>query len=330
MLPSTRPEVKVIYRTTLIGMTDKTFQPSLAGLRAFVAVAAKEHFGSAATTLGLSQSTLSQALSTLESGLETKLVERSTRRVRVTSEGAQLLPLAQAVLDAAEAFVGAAAGTSDPLRGVIRLGFIPTVAPYVLPTLLAGLSRHLPALTVRVVEDQTQRLLAVLRDGTLDAALIALPAATKGVTEIPIYEEDFVLALPPGHALSGKRRVPAAVLAQLPLLLLDDGHCLRDQALDVCRQAGVRAEVADTRAASLTTAVQCVSGGLGATLIPESAVAVETARSNTGLARFATPRPNRRIGLVFRSSSGRDLPYRRLAAIIGDLLCDGQSVRLVK
>ena len=329
MLPLYMREVKVIYRTILIGMTDKTFQPTLAGLRAFAAVAAKGHFGSAATSLGVSQSTLSQALSALESGLGTNLVERSTRRVRVTSEGAQLLPLAQAVVDAAEAFVGAAAGTCDPLQGIIRLGLIPTVAPYVLPTLLTGLGRHLPALTVRVVEDQTQRLLAVLREGTLDAALIALPAETKGVTEIPIYEEDFVLALPPGHPLSDKRRVPATMLSQLPLLLLDDGHCLRDQALDVCRQAGVQAEVADTRAASLTTAVQCVSGGLGATLIPESAVAVEAARSAVGLARFATPRPSRRIGLVFRSSSGRDQSYRQLAAIIGELLSDTQPVRLL-
>lgn len=323
-------EVKVIYRTILIGMTDKSFQPTLAGLRAFAAVAERHHFGGAATDLGVSQSTLSQSLAALETGLGTRLVERSTRRVRLTREGTQLLPLAQSVVEAAEAFTAAAAGTSDPLQGTLRLGMIPTVAPYVLPTVLAGLSDRLPALTLRVIEDQTERLLAALRGGALDAALIALPADTSGITEVGIYEEDFLLAVPPGHPLSGKRRVPASVLADLPLLLLDEGHCLRDQALDVCQKAGVRAELADTRAASLATAVQCVTGGLGVTLIPQSAAPVEAARSQLGLAQFANPRPGRRIGLVFRSSSGRDESYRRLAGIIGESIGSEQQVRLVK
>ena len=323
-------EVKVIYRTILIAMTDKSFQPTLAGLRAFTAVAEKHHFGSAATALGVSQSTLSQSLSALEAGLGTQLVERSTRRVRVTREGMQLLPLAQTVVEAAEAFTAAAAGTSDPLQGTLRLGMIPTVAPYVLPAVLAGLASRLPALTLRVIEDQTERLLSALRGGALDAALIALPADTGGITEVPIYEEDFLLAVPPGHPLSGKRRVPASALADLPLLLLDEGHCLRDQALDVCQKAGVRAELADTRAASLATAVQCVTGGLGVTLIPQSAAPVEAARSQLGLAQFAAPRPGRRIGLVFRSSSGRDESYRGLAGIIGESIGSEQQVRLVK
>lgn len=330
MLPWARSEVKVIYRTILIGMTDKSFQPTLAGLRAFVAVAEKRHFGSAATALAVSQSTLSQALAALETGLGTRLVERSTRRVRLTQEGVQLLPLAQGVIAATDAFSAAAAGTSDPLQGSLRLGLIPTVAPYVLPSVLAGLAIRLPALTLRVIEDQTERLLAALRDGGLDAALIALPADAAGITEIPIYDEDFLLAVPPGHPLSGKRRVPAAALAELPLLLLDEGHCLRDQALDVCQKAGVRAELADTRAASLATAVQCVTGGLGVTLIPQSAAPVEAARSQLGLAQFATPRPGRRIGLVFRSSSGRDESYRRLAEIIAESIADEHRVRLVK
>ena len=311
-------------------MTDKSFQPTLAGLRAFVAVAEKQHFGSAATTLGVSQSTLSQALAALETGLCSHLVERSTRRVRVTPEGMQLLPLAQAVIDAAEAFTAAAVGTSDPLQGSMRLGLIPTVAPYVLPAVLAGLAQRLPELTLRVVEDQTERLLASLRNGALDAALISLPANTGGLTAIPIYDEDFVLALPPGHSLSGKHRVPVAALAELPLLLLDEGHCLRDQALDICHKAGVRADLADTRAASLATAVQCVAGGLGATLIPRSAAPVEAARSRLGLAEFAAPRPGRRVGLVFRSSSGRDESYRRLAAIIAELISAEHKVRPVK
>ncbi|OBJ48959.1 LysR family transcriptional regulator, partial [Mycobacterium sp. 1423905.2] len=242
-------------------MTDKNYQPTLAGLRAFVAVAEKQHFGSAATALAVSQSTLSQALAALEAGLDTQLVERSTRRVFLTGDGRRLLPLAQAAVEAADAFSTAAAGVADPLHGTIRLGLIPTVAPYVLPAVLAGLRRELPELTVRVIEDQTERLLAALREGSLDAAMIALPSEASGVTEVPIYEEDFVLALPAGHPLAGKHRVPSAALADLPLLLLDEGHCLRDQALDVCHKAGVRIDLADTRAAARRTApVQCDFG----------------------------------------------------------------------
>ena len=311
-------------------MTDKSYQPTIAGLRAFVAVAEKRQFSSAASSLGVSQSTLSQALAALETGLRTQLIERSTRRVFLTAAGTELLPRAQAVIEAADAFSAAAAGSSDPLRTGIRLGLIPTVAPYVLPIILAGLAEELPELTVRVIEDQTERLLTVLREGSLDAALIALPADTVGVTEIPIYDEDFVLALPPGHPLSDKRRVSTTALADLPLLLLDEGHCLRDQALDVCHKAGVRPDLANTRAASLATAVQCVTGGLGVTLIPQSAVPVEAVRSRLGLAQFAAPRPGRRIGLVFRSSSGRDESYRRLAGTIGTLISDSHEVRLVK
>lgn len=322
-------KVKVIYHTILIGMTDKSYQPTLAGLRAFAAVGAKQHFGSAATALGVSQSTLSQALAALEAGLGTQLVERSTRRVFLTAEGTQLLQLAQAAVEAADAFVAAATGVSDPLHGCIRLGLIPTVAPYILPTLLGGLARQLPVLTVQVIEDRTERLLTALRAGALDAALITLPAECAGVTEIPIYEEDFLLALPPGHPLCGKPRVSPAELAELPLLLLDEGHCLRDQALAVCQKAGVRADVADTRAASLATAVQCVTGGLGVTLIPESAVPVEAAHSGVGLAHFAVPSPGRRVGLVYRSSSGRDESYQRLARAIGESIGSEQPVRLV-
>ncbi|BBC65951.1 hypothetical protein MMRN_28470 [Mycobacterium marinum] len=228
-----------------------------------------------------------------------------------------------------EAFTTAAAGEADPLNGSIRFGIIPTVAPYVLPTVLAGLTRRLPTLTVRVIEDQTERLLTALREGSLDTALIALPADYRGLTEMPIYEEDFVLALPPGHPMADRHGVPVAALSELPLLLLDEGHCLRDQALDVCQNAGVRAELADTRAASLATAVQCVNGGLGVTLIPQSAVSVEAARSRVGLAHFAAPTPGRRIGLVYRASSGRDEAYRQLAAIMGESIGNEQQVRLV-
>jgi LysR family hydrogen peroxide-inducible transcriptional activator len=297
-------------------MTDQTYQPTIAGLRAFAAVADKRHFGSAAASLGVSQPSLSQALAALEAGLGLQLVERSTRRVFLTSEGDALLPRATAAIEAVEVFTAAAAGVSRPMAGTLRLGLIPTVAPYVLPAVLRDLTDRLPELALRVVEDQTSRLLDALRHNSIDAAIVALPADAAGMVEVAMYDEDFVLALPPGHALAGRSRVDPAALADLPLLLLDEGHCLRDQALEVCRIAGVRPDVGPTRAASLATAVQCVEGGLGVTLIPQTAVQTETARGALAIARFARPRPGRRIGLVMRATSGHEEEYRQLAATI--------------
>lgn len=146
-------------------MPDRIYQPTIAGLRAFAAIAEKRQFSSAATTLGVSQSTLSQALAALEAGLGTQLVERSTRRVFLTPAGAELLPRALAVIEAMDGFTAAAAGSSDPLRAGMRLGLIPTVAPYVLPTVLAGLAEQFPGVALRVTEDQTERLMTVLREG---------------------------------------------------------------------------------------------------------------------------------------------------------------------
>ncbi|WP_067656319.1 hydrogen peroxide-inducible genes activator [Nocardia harenae] len=296
-------------------MSDQTYQPTLSQLRAFVAVAEYRHFGTAAARLGVSQPTLSQALAALEHGLGLQLIERSTRRVLVTGAGLRLLPQARATLEAADRFLAAATG--DGLGGTLRLGIIPTVAPYLLPALLPRLREHMPGLLPQVVEDQTARLLNGLRTGVLDVALLALPTEAPGVREIELYSEEFVLVTPPGHELGGRADLAPAALDALPLLLLDEGHCLRDQTLELCRAADAHpGSVGDTRAASLATVVQCVAGGLGVTLIPESAVAAETARGTLDTARFATPAPGRTIGLVFRSSTGRRDDYEQLAALI--------------
>ncbi|GAC53430.1 hydrogen peroxide-inducible genes activator [Gordonia amicalis] len=310
-------------------MPDKTYQPTVAGLRAFVALAQRRHFGAAATDLGVSQPSLSQALSALEAGLGVTLVERTTRRVLLTPDGEELLPRAIAAVDAVDEFTAAAAGAGRPLHGTIRLGVIPTVAPYVLPAVLRGLGERLPDLRPRVVEEQTARLVEQLRGGTLDVALLALPLDIPGIVEVPLYTEDFVLALPAGHTLAGKRRVDPSALADLPLLLLDEGHCLRDQALEVCALAGVRPDLGQTRAASLTTAVHCVVGGLGVTLIPQTAVASETASGDLAIATFASPRPGRRIGLAFRRSGRHDESYRELGSIIGELVAETGAVTSV-
>ncbi|MDY6809355.1 MAG: hydrogen peroxide-inducible genes activator [Actinomycetota bacterium] len=315
--------------TILIGVPNKTYQPSNAAIRAFVAISKSRHFGSAATNLGISQPSLSQALGGLEAGLGVQLVERTTRRVFLTPEGERLLPKAVAVLDAVDELLVAASGDGDPLASTVRLGLIPTVAPYILPAVLRGLGEQLPALQVHVVEDRTARLVRQLREGTLDVAIMALPTNEPGLGEFDMYREDFVLALPGDHPLAGRTRMNPDQLATLPLLLLDEGHCLRDQALEVCSLAGVRPEVGQTRAASLATAVQCVEGGLGVTLIPQTAVAVETGGGGLATATFARPRPGRRIGLVFRESSGRADAYQVLAHTIADVVArDGVVTRL--
>ncbi|MFC6012627.1 hydrogen peroxide-inducible genes activator [Nocardia lasii] len=296
-------------------MSDQTYQPTLSQLRAFVAIAEYRHFGTAAARSAVSQPTLSQALASLENGLGLQLIERSTRRVLVTAAGMRLLPQAMATLEAADRFLASATG--DTLGGTLRLGIIPTVAPYVLPELLPELRRKLPATVPQVVEDQTARLLDGLRTGVLDVAVLALPTETSGLVEIPLYSEEFVLVTPRGHALAGRTDLGAPELAELPLLLLDEGHCLRDQTLELCRAADAHpGAVGDTRAASLTTVVQCVAGGLGVTLIPEMAVPAETARGTLDTARFATPAPGRTIGLAYRSSSARADDYEYLAAVI--------------
>ncbi|AYF78245.1 hydrogen peroxide-inducible genes activator [Nocardia yunnanensis] len=296
-------------------MTDQSYQPTLSQLRAFVAIAEYRHFGTAATRLSVSQPTLSQALASLENGLGLQLIERSTRRVLVTADGKRLLPQAIATLEAADRFVASAAGQG--LGGPLRLGIIPTVAPYVLPTLLPELRRRMPSLAPHIIEDQTARLLTGLRSGVLDVALLALPSGAAGLIEIPLYTEEFVLVLPRGHRLAGRSDLKIADLEALPLLLLDEGHCLRDQTLELCRTGAAHpGAVGDTRAASLATVVQCVAGGLGVTLIPAMAVGAETARGTLDIATFAAPAPGRTVGLAFRSSTARGEDYDVLAEVV--------------
>lgn len=297
-------------------MSDQPYQPTLAQLRAFVAVARSRHFGTAAAKLGVSQPSLSQALSSLESGLGVQLVERSTRKVLITEAGMSLLEQASGIVSSAAELVSSAAGLTGELRGTLRLGLIPTVAPYRLPALLPKLRSEVDDLTVTVVEDQTARLLESLRAGRIDAAILALPALNSGLTEIPLYDEEFVLVVPPEHPLAGRTDLGPDDLTGLPLLLLDEGHCLRDQALDLCRQAEAGVGViGDTRAASLATIVQCVSGGLGVTLLPEPAVGVELRGTDLATARFASPKPGRRIGLVYRASTAKTEGFATLAEI---------------
>ncbi|MEU3738797.1 LysR substrate-binding domain-containing protein [Streptomyces sp. NPDC032198] len=290
-------------------------QPSLAQLRAFAAVAEHLHFRDAAVAIGMSQPALSGAVSALEETLGVTLLERTTRKVLLSSAGERLAVRARAVLDAVGALMEEADAVRAPFTGALRLGVIPTVAPYLLPTLIGLVHEKYPDLDLQVHEEQTSSLIEGLGAGRLDLLLLAVPLGMPGVTELPLFDEDFVLVTPLDHWLGGREGIPRDALRELNLLLLDEGHCLRDQALDICREAGRADAPVTTTAAGLSTLVQLVAGGLGVTLLPRTAVRVETSRSNQLLTGFfADPAPTRRIALAMRTGAARAAEYEALAA----------------
>ncbi|WP_282696974.1 hydrogen peroxide-inducible genes activator [Streptomyces sp. CC208A] len=299
-------------------------QPSLSQLRAFAAVAEHLHFRDAAAAIGMSQPALSGAVSALEEALGVQLLERTTRKVLLSPAGERLAVRARAVLDAVAELMDEAEGAQAPFTGVLRLGVIPTVAPYLLPDVLRLVHRRYPELDLQVHEEQTATLLEGLAAGRLDLLLLAVPLGVPGVTELPLFDEDFVLVAPQDHPLAGRDGIPREVLKEQRLLLLDEGHCLRDQALDVCREAGrVDGPEVTTTAAGLATLVQLVAGGLGVTLLPRTAVTVETARNPalwTGA--FADPAPTRRIALALRSGAARQSEFEELAEALREELAE--------
>ncbi|WP_172383471.1 LysR substrate-binding domain-containing protein [Streptomyces sp. MNP-20] len=307
-------------------------QPSLAQLRAFAAVAQHLHFRDAAAAIGMSQPALSGAVSALEEALGVQLLERTTRKVLLSPAGERLAVRAKAVLGEVEALLEEADAVKAPFTGALRLGVIPTVAPYLLPTVLALVHEKYPDLDLQVHEEQTSSLLEGLAAGRLDLLLLAVPLGVPGVTELPLFDEDFVLVTPLDHWLGGREGIPREALRELNLLLLDEGHCLRDQALDICREAGREnlgagrspsveggggrraGAPVTTTAAGLSTLVQLVAGGLGVTLLPRTAVRVETSRSSQLLTGyFADPAPTRRVALAMRSGAARAAEYAELA-----------------
>ena len=301
-------------------MSNKEYRPTLAQLRTFVTIAENKHFGTAANKLSISQPSLSQALVALETGLGIQLIERSTRKVIVTPAGEQLLPYAKSTLEAADAFLAQSRGAHGTLTGPLTIGLIPTIAPYILSGLLSAINEEFTDLEPRIVEEQTKYLLQQLRDGQIDVAVIALPSEVTGMIEHSLYTEDFAVALPEGHPLANRDDLTLEDLADLELLLLDDGHCLRDQVLDLCRRASLNpSEVTNTitRAASLTTIIQLVISGLGATLVPVSAIEAEARRPGVAISYFAEGvQAEREIGLVFRSSSTRSVEFLRLGELV--------------
>ncbi|MET7618332.1 hydrogen peroxide-inducible genes activator [Streptomyces sp. NPDC005408] len=302
--------------------TNRIKQPSLAQLRAFAAAAEHLHFRDAAAAIGMSQPALSGAVSALEVVLGVQLLERTTRKVLLSPAGERLAVRAKAVLDAVGELMEEAEAVRAPFTGVLRLGVIPTVAPYLLPNVLRLVHDRYPDLDLQVHEEQTSSLLEGLGAGRLDLLLLAVPLGVPGVIELPLFDEDFVLVTPEDHWLGGRQDIPRDALRELHLLLLDEGHCLRDQALDICREAG-RTEGAPvtTTAAGLSTLVQLVAGGLGVTLLPRTAVDVETGRAGrlqTGY--FAEPAPARRIALAMRAGAARQGEFAEFAGALREAM----------
>lgn len=286
---------------------------TLKQLRYVDALARQGHFGRAAEVCAISQPALSMQVRDLEAALGTPLFERSARQVRLTSFGAAFVERARDILRAVDELGDLARAAQDGLAGQLRLGVIPTVAPYLLPGLLPALARAWPDLDLHLREALTQRLLTELRAGGLDAAIVALPVSEPGIDETPLFTESFVLVRPRAQA---DQPVPGPEgLHAMRLLLLEEGHCFRDQALSFCDMApGRPREVLD--GSSLATLVQLVGAGIGVTLIPEMAVPVETRSAPVAVARFPEPQPSRTIGMIWRRTSPLAAQLARIGAMV--------------
>lgn len=291
-------------------------RPTLRQLEYFAAVAEHLHFGRAAEACSASQPTLSEQLAGLEGQLGVQLFERDRKSVRATPAARALLPLARRALAATDALVDAAMGLSGELVGALHLGVIPTVAPYMLPRIVAPLRESRPRLSLVLREDSTERLLRGLEEGELDLLLLSLDAELGALEREPLFHEPFLLAAPAGHRLASATEVSPTALDGEPLLLLEEAHCLRSQVLSVCRYLNAPA-TAPYRASSLTTLVEMVVGGLGVTLLPEMAALALRERAGLALVPFAGDGPpeaaiGRSIGLAWRQGAARADEFRAL------------------
>ena len=289
---------------------------SIRQLECVVAVADHHNFRKAAGALGLSQPALSAQIQAIERLLGVQVFERDRRSVLVTPAGEDIVAHARLALEAVDSVGAAAKRRAEPLVGPLRLGVIPTVAPYWLPALLPDVRRRFPKLELVLREEQTARLLVQLAAGQLDVVMVALPIPGD-FTSAPIAHESFVVAARRGADILRKRgRLTERDLEDETVLLLEDGHCLRDQALAVCERSGAH-EALEVRATSLPTLVQMVAGGLGITLLPETAAdALVSPRGGIELAALRKPQPGRTIGLAWRTSSARLREFRLLAEVM--------------
>lgn len=286
---------------------------TLKQLRYFDALARHLHFGRAAEACSISQPALSLQVKELEAMVGAPLVERSTRQIRLTPVGEALLQKSRQILIAVEELDNLVRASRGPLAGRLRLGVIPTVAPYFLPGLIAALSRPLPDLDVQLREAVTGALIDDLLAGRLDLAVVALPISEPSLRELALFDEDFVLVRPLEDA---DKPVPSpAMLQTMRLLLLEEGHCFRDQALSFCRFGGQQPRRL-MEGSSLSTLVQMVGAGMGVTFIPDMAVGLETRSADVAVCRFPRPRPSRTVGMVWRATNPLSDQFMQIGAIV--------------
>src|SRR6478609_11219235 len=287
---------------------------TLRQLRYFDALARQNHFGRAAEACAISQPALSMQIKELEDALGGVLLERSPRQVALTKFGEEAVQRVRDILRLVDELGDFARASRDRLVGRLRIGMIPTIAPYLLPEVIGNLTRMHPELDIHVRETLTPKLIEELADGRLDTAIVALPVSEPSLVEVALFSEHFLLVRPGED--QGKPVPSSKMLRTMRLLLLEEGHCFRDQALSFCNmQSSPPREVLD--ASSLSTLVQMVGAGIGVTLIPEMAVAVETRSAPVSVARFKNPQPSRTIGMVWRRTS----PLARQLQQISEVIC---------
>jgi LysR family hydrogen peroxide-inducible transcriptional activator len=290
---------------------------SIKQLRYFSAVAQTGHFGAAAEQCAVTQPALSMQVQELERELGLQLLERARTGVRLTPGGREIAERAARVLADVNDLVDSARQLAGSFSGTLRFGAIPSIAPYLLPQLLPLIRATYPDLNLHLRETQTQRLLDELVDGQLDVVLLALPVEHAGIETAPLFEDRFRLALPASRKIPASVRATPDLLRSDRLLLLEEGHCLRDQALAFCDLRNVES-IDMFGASSLSTIVQMVSNGLGLTLLPELSLELETKRADIRLMRFTDPEPQRVIGLAWRETSPRKPDF----AALGDLILE--------
>lgn len=300
---------------------------TLAELRYVVALADHRHFGKAAAACHITQPTLSAALKKIEATLQVQLFERSSKGVSPTATGTEVAAAARAVLDAMQRIVDLAGRGREPLSGPVRLGMIPTLGPYLLPHVAPLLAHKFQKLTLVFRELKTSDMVDEIAHHQLDAGFLALPVPSGPFTVAPIFEESFLLATPLGHALAKKNEITEQDLEGERVLLLDEGHCLRDQALSICRDAGASpTDGVDFRATSIETLRHMVAAGMGITLLPRLAIADdEEVRSHVRVRAFSGQAPGRKIALVWRKSHPRAADHEHLARFLRTQLPQGVS-----
>lgn len=291
--------------------------PTLKQLRYFLALCDERHFGRAAERSFVSQSAFSNAIQELEAALETQLVDRTNRSVTITSIGQEVATQSRLVLRDVESLVDIAQGDNEPLCGELRLGVIPTIAPFVLPVVLPRIRKTFPKLQLYLIEDQTQRIYERLMDGELDVLLLALPWAMQGVEEQVLFRDDFCLAYRQGTKHVDPENYRFNRLDADSVLLLEDGHCLRDHALAACKIRNTQ-KVSRFGASSLLTLIEMIDADLGISFLPEMARGSTLLRNTRVRLRSLSEKSYRNIGLVWRKGSRRVDEFQMLGEFVRD------------